>query len=480
MKDQLIDECIINELDKYKKSMDKVEVPSVFHDKLEYALTNLPNEQNSENVTIKKSRNKKLAIAASITIILGIGAISLPALAKNIPVINSFLEGKSIFEFRKSESNFGTDNPNLKEYTTKLNQSYIFNGITITVQEVSWDGNKVFVGYIIKGEKPLVLDSLGQPDVLSGHSKSINGKMPNSGGYDFEKINDKTYLLKEDIDMSNNGKIPDKFRFHTKFTEVSDIKGSWEFDFIVSQKDFKKECKTIKLNKKYKIDNNKLTIKRLSLTPISALLEMTSKSNNVNNDCGFFENHELLVTNEKDQLLKMPSQGYRAEKNHAEGRLEFIPDEINNSEKIKIMILKKTIDSLNAKDCKTRHEVSLNNNLLPKKITTKKFGSIIIKRLEIDKNKNRINFYFSSEKGYSNLLLKNIWVKDKNDPYNLDKVYGFMHFNSEYKNGEYKNHINFKDEKELNHILENYVIVIPDPSDCYEPLNEFETEIKLK
>ncbi|KGI38483.1 DUF4179 domain-containing protein [Clostridium tetani] len=478
MKDKLIDEYIKHELDKYKESIDNVEVSSIFHDKLEDSLANLSNEQNN-NTTNKKSKNKKLIIAASIAIALGVGTLSLPVLAENIPIINSFLQGKSIFEFQKRETNFGTDNPNLKEYTTKVNQSLTFNGITITVNEVAWDGNKLFVGYIIKGEKKLLLNSLGEPDVLSGYTNSINGKISGSGGYDFQKIDDKTYLLKEDINLSNDGKIPDKFRFYAKFTEVSGVKGNWEFDFIVSQKDFKDQCKTIKINKKHKIDNNKLVIKRLSLTPVSSLLEMSSINATNDNNHISFNNYEFLITNENGQLLKKIREGYRTEENDTYGSIEFIPDEINNSEKINIEILKKNIDILRPENYKTTYEIPLNNETLPKKITTKKFGSITINRFEVKDDK--LTLYFSVEGNYSSLLTQNILIKNKSDDSTSDRAALFRQFIAEYNNKEYKNSIDFKNSKdELNHILKDPIIVIPDPSPYYEPLKGSETEVKIK
>lgn len=183
--------------------------------------------------------------------------------------------------------------------------------------------------------------------------------MPTSGGYDFKEIDTNSYIMREEIDISPSNSIPDKFRFTTKFRSICGIKGVWDFDFIVSQENFKNKCKTLNINKYYNIDNNKFTIEKLSLTPVSSVLNMTAKGTGLDNlfnksDNNFFNNHQVLVTNEKGYLLKTPGSGSKSDKNYSEARIEFIPEEINTYKSINIKVLKKSIDNMQLKDCKVK------------------------------------------------------------------------------------------------------------------------------
>lgn len=480
MKEELMDKLIKDKFDKFKKNdLNNIETPAVFHNKLENALASL------EDIKPKKKNNVKKGIAAAsitLTCLAGI-AFSVPTLAKNIPAINNILNGKSVFDSKEKNSNyFGLDNPTLKEYTNEVNQSIRSSGITITVKEVAYDGNKVFLGYIIQGEKDILMDSMGKgPDIFSGHTTTIDGKMPSSRSYDFKKIDNNTYLMREEIDISPSNSIPDKFRFTTKFRLVSGIKGVWDFDFIVSQEKFKDKCKTIPVNKHFNIDNNKFTIEKLSLTPVSSVLDMTAKRTGLNNlfnktDNKFFNDHQILVTNEKGYSLKTPASGYKSDKNYSEGHIEFIPEEINSSKFINIKVLKKSIDTMQPKDCKVKYEVPIKNTSLPKKITSKKFGSIIITKIHITDNK--LTLIFKLEGDYSTLLLENIWIWDKATDFNAENAYKFYTFNMKFKDGEY-----IYEEfltKDFMSKFKNPIIVISDPSEYYEPLKQYETKINIE
>ncbi|MBC2398029.1 DUF4179 domain-containing protein [Clostridium tetanomorphum] len=477
MKEELMDRIINDKFENLKENkLDNIEVPSVFHNCIEDTLTSL------ENIKPKKKNNKKkqvIAAAITITCLTGI-AFSVPTLAKNIPAINNILNGKSVFDPKeKNPYNFGLDNTNLKEYTNQVNQSIKSGGITITVKEVAYDGNKVFLGYIIQGEKDILMDSSGKaPDVFPGHSTTIDGKRPSSGGYDFKKIDNKTYVMREEIDISPSNSIPDKFRFTTKFRLVSGIKGVWDFDFIVSQENFKNKCKTIPVRKHFNIDNNKFTIEKLSLTPLSSVLNMTDKRTGLNNlfnktDNSFFNDHQILVTNEKGYSLKIPGSNWKSDKNYSEAQIEFVPEEINTAKSINIKVLKKSIDFIQPKECKIKYEVPIKNTSFPKKITTKRFGSIIINKINTADNK--LTLKFKLEGDYSPLLLENIWLWNSKKDFNDESAYKVFSFNRKFVDGEYI--IEESVGKDFISDYKDLKIVISDPSEYYEPLEECNTEV---
>ncbi|WP_027624373.1 DUF4179 domain-containing protein [Clostridium lundense] len=480
MKEDLMDKLIKDKFDKFKENdLNNIDIPAIFHNKLEDALASL------EDIKPKKKNNiKKGMVAASITLTcLAAVAFSVPTLAKNIPAINNILNGKSVFDSKeKNPSNFGLDNPNLKEYTNEVNQSVKSSGITITVKEATCDGNKVFLGYVIQGEKDIPMDSCGKgPDIFSGHATTIDGKRPTSGGYDFKKIDNKTYVMREEIDISPSNLIPDKFRLTSKFTLVSGIKGVWDFDFIVSQESFKNKCKTLNVNKHYTIDNNKFTIEKLSLTPVSSVLNMTAKRTGLNNlfnktDNNFFYNHQILVTNEKGYCLKIPASGSKSDKNYSEAHIEFVPEEINTAKSINIKVLKKSIDFMEPKHCKVKYGVPIKNTSLPKKITTEKFGSITINK--IDMTDNKLTFKLKLEGDYSPLLLENIWLWNNKKGFNEESAYRIFSFNKKFVDGEYILEENIG--KDFVSDYKDLTIVISDPSEYYEPLKGYETKINIK
>ncbi|WP_125154288.1 DUF4179 domain-containing protein [Clostridium rectalis] len=475
MKKDLVDNILKNEFHKYTD--DAIKVPLVFHNSIEDTLASLP-----EKSAIKKKTIKKYITAACIVLsLITITAFSIPTLAKNIPIINNILNGKSIFQFRNDwDYDFGVNSKDLKNYSNQVNKSIKVNGITITLKEVACDGYKIYVGYLIEGNTPLPLDSMGKgPDVLNGHRWMINDSPSwNSSSNSFVKINDKSYILKEEINLDPPRSIPKKFRFSSIFSQIGSLKLNFKFDIIVNQNNFKDNCKDIFINNSQKINDDKFTVKNLYLTPISSTLNMEVKKTGFKNiftnkkeDNTFFNYYNFLITNENGTLLKTVEQKFSSKGKKSFAHTEFIPEEINTCKYIDIKLFKKHTETfLYPKDYKTRYSVPIKDIKTPIKITTKKLGSIIITKFSVKGDK--LEFSFKTEGSYSPILINKICILDKNESLN-DFIWNLNIFSLTFKNGEYTF------SRKVSPTISEGKLLICDPSEYYEPLETYTTRVKI-
>ncbi|GKU83042.1 DUF4179 domain-containing protein [Niallia sp. NCCP-28] len=222
-------------------------------------------------------KRKVFAAVASLSIILLIEMNSNYALA-DIPVIGNALEK---FVYSKEDS--------LHNYKTVIGETVEDNGMKVTLNEVLLDDGQLLISSTFHTNltnKDLDYNWFSDIDVY------INGKKSElSGGGGPNEITNSAvkYFWTTDlqnINMKDNQKI--KIVFHN--LERSDakkiIKGKWRFTFNASGKKLAANEKIIPIDRSFTLeDNQKVTIEKLIITPVST--KLTYKINTADTDLSF-------------------------------------------------------------------------------------------------------------------------------------------------------------------------------------------------
>ncbi|MEK5036421.1 DUF4179 domain-containing protein [Sporosarcina sp. FSL K6-3457] len=198
-----------------KKEMDRIEVPT----ELSAIITNTVNENRA-----KKSK-KKVAFYFLSAAILGfglfIGSASIsPAMAKiasTIPIIGTFFN---------DSMDEGLKIAGKKGLTQVVGQSSKDNGITITIDEVFYDGTRFTIGYT--QESLFAIGEIERPTI------EVDGKEINfASGYSGDFITPQKY--KGTINITPTEELPIAFDMNIRIDAIGVIPGNWAFDFPVKQ-----------------------------------------------------------------------------------------------------------------------------------------------------------------------------------------------------------------------------------------------------
>lgn len=252
---------------------------------------NLKIKDTLDNLPKRKNRTlKKYTITATIMILCGIGiATANPALARNLPVESS------VFQFL-SENNI--INKDYVTYSSDLNMSKTSKDITVTINNIVYDGINLNIGYTIQSKNEIK----DMPVIIHETSMKINGKDIGFGGGDTGKFKDKkTYIGVASIDMAKdylpkehrnfivggNVTIPDNFLMDFNIKKLSNnITGNWDFKFKVSNEKIKANVKSIKPNIDLSSLRPGLKVNEILITPINTALR-TSETEDNNSNGGY-------------------------------------------------------------------------------------------------------------------------------------------------------------------------------------------------
>ncbi|WP_017753996.1 DUF4179 domain-containing protein [Calidifontibacillus oryziterrae] len=205
-----------SEFPNFKKEIDKITVPT---EKLDQIIINTLSSSKP-----KKSKLKITVYACSAAVIgfglfIGSAMIS-PAMAKvasHLPIVGTFFN---------DIGDEGLQIAGQKGLTQIVEQSAKDNGITLTINEVFYDGTRLTFGYT--QESLFAIGDLERPTI------EVNGKDINfSSGYSGEFITPQKY--KGIIDINPTEELPEHFDMRMRIDAVGLIPGKWEFKFPVKQ-----------------------------------------------------------------------------------------------------------------------------------------------------------------------------------------------------------------------------------------------------
>lgn len=378
----------------------------------------------------KKNKLKYAAVAAGTTIVItvGIGVVN-PSFAKNIPIINS------VFKYLYEKEALGEE---YIKFAKGVNKSVTDKGFTVTINEVVCDESSINIAYTIKSEKKFSNNEV--PHIFMKLMR-VNGKdlYAGSGGTG-EFIDEYTYAGIENIDVGRE-KIPQNFKFDYNIKNIKDIEGNWDFKFYISREDTDKLTKSFNLNYKHKLNNQELTIEKVSFTPLNTTLIIKGgKADKAfESDNGMMEFDEWCLFDDKGRQIQSKGAGGSGEASGFKYEIHY--DKINEIPKYL------TVIPINHKKAeKAERAIKEINSNFPLKINQGRIGSITIKSIEFLQNKTVVNY---SVEGFlpleqaGNLFLidennKEIWSEDRRGIKYSDNNNYIMTFKALDKNKKYK------------------------------------------
>ncbi|WP_282804322.1 DUF4179 domain-containing protein [Clostridium tetani] len=210
-----------------------------------------------------KNKYKKWQKSIASMVIISIIGIFLgkPILARSVNTLSGIIE----------KLNYDMKYKYLSDYTTTLNKTVTDKNVSITLTEILMDDNLLQIAYKI--HYPNVKnDESKLSDIFLGLGVNINGEELNadrSGNIDF--IDNNNVEVLQILNIANK-KIPKKMNMKVYFKEMFGIAGNWEFKFKVSKEKIYKKTRNISINKYVELDNCKINVERIAISPISTTL----------------------------------------------------------------------------------------------------------------------------------------------------------------------------------------------------------------
>lgn len=236
------------ELGELLRQMESEEMPSQVRSRIDDTLSSLPERKKK----MKKSTMIASGIVASVAILLGTGFTNnaMAQVLQKIPFVGS------VFSHSKDSTLKTTVEKGLSQ---TINKSASDKGITVTVNEVIFDGTQVSIGYIVQSEQ--ALDDNVNPSI----GFKIDGKQPENYGIggNSERYDDHTVLGVMHLDSSKQ--LPDKFDLDVNFNKLGATEGNWNIHFPV--KEITSENKVILPMEKKESGEISLIVEKVTFAP---------------------------------------------------------------------------------------------------------------------------------------------------------------------------------------------------------------------
>lgn len=345
-----------------------------------------------------KKPKKRIVMYSMSAAVVGFGlfigsAMVSPVMAKvasNIPVVGTFF------------NDVGDDGLKIagqKGLTQVVDQTAKDNGITLTINEIFYDGTRLTLGYT--QESLLPLGELERP-VIKADGKEINF----SSGYSGEYITPQKY--KGVVDITPTEELPEQFKMEIRFDAVGLVPGDWSFKFPVRQSN---EVKVIKLSEVIKLEGAELSVNSLKIGPAGTVLNMKIIA-----ESGKLDPHNLdyYLIDDKGSVINFLNGRVNGEtvngKEYAALQRLYEPlDETVRRVKVIPYRLEYPLEDLK------EESVRLDNIQLPFTMSQGEFGDIIITDIKYTENRTIVYYDVNSEAILDNNASMNpLWIEDAN------------------------------------------------------------------
>ncbi|MFL0247673.1 DUF4179 domain-containing protein [Candidatus Clostridium stratigraminis] len=289
-KDLLIDDIL-----KEKAISENIILPKELDMKIKETIINLPERKKQKSKFIKRTAAAAIITIATATCL----CVAFPAYARSVPVVSS------VFQFLSDRNLIDRD---YIAYSSDLNLSRTSNGVTVTINNIAYDGIDLSIGYTVESKEEMK----DMPHMLDKEFR-INGMLTSFGSRGTgQLINKNTYVgvdsfhvakdyLPKEIQkqtLGGNVTIPDTFIMDLKIKEFSNkLKGNWDFKFKVSKEKIKEKVKDIKTSIDLSSLRPGLKVNEIVFTPINTALR------SVENNAKSYEMVNYLVIDEKGRIL---------------------------------------------------------------------------------------------------------------------------------------------------------------------------------
>ncbi|MEK4538538.1 DUF4179 domain-containing protein [Peribacillus sp. FSL K6-1552] len=374
-----------------KKEMDKVSVPM---DKLDSIITNTINGNR------RKMSKKKVVFYSLSAAVLGLGvfigsASVSPAMAKiasNIPIIGTFFNDSLDEGLRIAGKN---------GLTQVVNQSSKDNGITLTINEIFYDGTRLTFGFT--QESLFAIGQIEHPTI------EVNGKEINfSSGYSGDFVTPQKY--KGTMDITPTEELPEEFDMQMRIDAVGLIPGKWEFNFPVKQSN---EVTVIRPQEVKTIEGAEIEISSLKVGPAGTVLNVKVVKDEGNNKLDPYSLNFYVIDDNGNVLDTVTASGIGDTKNGKEiAKLNFLYAPLKEGSK-KVRVVPYTIPMSE----KGWEEVSLplDEQTLPFIVDQGDFGKVLVTKIIHQQDKTVMYFDLQSDAIVGNKLSRNsLWLEDAN------------------------------------------------------------------
>ncbi|MBU8879001.1 DUF4179 domain-containing protein [Bacillus sp. FJAT-29790] len=384
----------------FKKELDKIPVPM---DKLDSIITNTINENRGKKSKRKMAFYSLSAAVVGLGLFIGSASVS-PAVAKiasNIPIIGTF------FNDALDE---GLKIAGKKGLTQIVDKSSKDHGITVTMNEIFYDGTRLTLGYT--QESLFAIGDLERPTI------EVNGKEINfSSGSSGDFVTPQKY--KGIIDITPTEELPEEFDMKIRIDAVGLIPGKWEFKFPVKQSN---EVTVIRLQEVKRFEQADVQITSLKLGPAGTNLSVKVSKDEKNTK---FDPHMLkfyMIDDKGNMLDTVTGRGIgEVENGEVKTDLDFLYSPLKEGAK-KVRIIPYTIPM--SGEAWEKVSIPLDAQSFPFVVDQGDFGKIIVTDISYQENKMVVYFDVQSDcivdKASNPIWLedangKNLMVKDKPD-----------------------------------------------------------------
>lgn len=374
-----------------EKEMEKIPVPM---DKLDLIISNTLREKET-----KKSKKKMIAFSLSAAVLgfgvfIGSASIS-PVVAKvasNIPIIGTFFND-SLDEGLVIAGKMGL--------TQMVNQSSKDSGITLTINEIFYDGTRLTFGFT--QESLFAIGQLERP-TIEVNGKEINFSSSFSGGF----VTPQKY--KGIMDITPTEELPEELDMKIRFDAVGLIPGEWKFNFPVKQSN---EVTVIRPQEAKKIEGAEVKISSLKIGPAGTDLRVEVLKNEGNNNLDAHSLNFYVIDDYGNVLDTVTGNGSGETVNGKEiTKLQFLYSPLKEGNR-KVSVVPYTIPM--SEKAWEEVSLSLNEQTLPFTIDQGDFGKVLVTKIVHQQEKTIVYFDLQSDAIVDNKLSRNsLWLEEAN------------------------------------------------------------------
>lgn len=379
-----------NEFPELKKEMEKIKVPM---EKLDLLI-----EQTIKENKIKKSWRKKVfySLGAAV-VVFGVfmgSAIASPAMAKvasHLPLVGNF--------FNDSEDE-GLRIAGQKGLTQVIEQTSKDNGITLTMNEIFYDGTRLTLGYTHEALFPIGRH-FERPTI------EVNGKEINfSSGSRGDFITPIKY--KGTIDITPTEELPEEFELKMRIDAVGIVPGKWEFAFPVKQSN---KVIVVKPEESRVIEEAEVSIASLKIGPAGTNLNVKITADEQKSKLDIYGLNFYLIDEEGHLLNPISGSGSGNVENGKEiAQLNYLFTPLKEGMKhLTLIPYTYSTDS----DREEAVIVKLEEQTVPFILDQGDFGTVEVKDIVSDGEKTVIYYEVYSDFVIDNYVSQNpVWIED--------------------------------------------------------------------
>ncbi|MDZ5471437.1 DUF4179 domain-containing protein [Bacillus sp. 31A1R] len=218
----------------------------------------------------RKNHINRFAIPAVAASLLMVGSVSFsPNLQETLAKVPGM---DYLFELFADE---GVQKAKKEELFYKLNEKVTSNGISVTINELLYDGSRLIIRYTAESDTKIVS---GQNAAPGNMLLTINGEEDNyslgSTGHHEQSSNREELLL----EVSTSKSLPDQFELGISFLKIGETTGDWTFEIPVKKNE--KLTHTVKtdISAKYNETDTTMTVQEVNFSPTAIAIKTQVKN----------------------------------------------------------------------------------------------------------------------------------------------------------------------------------------------------------